>query len=177
MEETSLLPDPSIWLSDSARAVVLIDEIDKADPDVPNNLLVPIGSLEFNVAEIGVTVKADEPPLVVITTNDERELPNAFVRRCVVITITAPSRARLNEIATAHFGQDDYGVYDPIAVIVEQFASSRERRGRPTPSTAEYLDAISVCRSLGIIPGVSREWEAVVSALFEKTRRPNNGEG
>src|SRR5687767_783409 len=69
----------------AARAVVLIDEIDKADPDVPNNLLVPLGSLQFRVEETGALVETDakRAPLVFITTNDERELPAAFLRRCV----------------------------------------------------------------------------------------------
>jgi MoxR-like ATPase len=77
--------------------VVLIDEIDKADPDVPNNLLVALGSLEFRVEETGQLVRADKgrPPLVFITTNEERELPAAFLRRCIEIklpALTAPDR-------------------------------------------------------------------------------------
>ena len=72
-------------------AVVLIDEIDKADPDVPNNLLVTVGSLQFQVDETGQIIKADKkrPPLLFITTNEERELPAAFLRRCIELQLPA----------------------------------------------------------------------------------------
>jgi MoxR-like ATPase len=85
----------------------LLDEIDKADPDVPNNLLVPIGSLQFQFTDTGgrsITVKGGKsPPLIFITTNDERELPNAFLRRCVILNLRAPGQKRLISIALAHF--------------------------------------------------------------------------
>jgi MoxR-like ATPase len=73
------------------RAVILLDEIDKADPDVPNNLLVTLGSLEFQVEETGQKVRADKEngPLVFITTNEERELPTAFLRRCIELKLPA----------------------------------------------------------------------------------------
>jgi MoxR-like ATPase len=108
------VPDP--WeRHPQKRAVVLIDEIDKADPEVPNNLLVPLGSLYFEVEVLPASgsdgrttwtrVRTDEAhaPLVIITTNDERDLPRAFLRRCVEVKIEWPSRARLLEIAAAHF--------------------------------------------------------------------------
>jgi MoxR-like ATPase len=97
------------------KAVLLIDEIDKADPDVPNNLLVPLGSLEFRVEETGTVVKRPQTQdsdthdarmsrlLVVMTTNEERELPQAFIRRCVVHEIKFPSVSRLVQIAQRHF--------------------------------------------------------------------------
>lgn len=95
--------DPSAEV-DHPRAVVLLDEIDKADPDVPNNLLVPLGSLQFQVEETGVVVGTDEStaPLVFITTNDERELPAAFLRRCVEVKLDYPDPARLVDIAREH---------------------------------------------------------------------------
>ena len=164
------LPDPTPWSPDAARAVVLIDEIDKADPDVPNNLLVPLGSYTFHIPELRTTVKAVERPLVVITTNDERELPNAFIRRCVVTTLQRPSPKKLFEIAVRHYGPDLYSLYEPVAAILEQVAAAKERRHQPAPSTAEYLDAIAACIELGIVPGTSREWETVVMALFNKPR-------
>lgn len=75
----------------SMRTVILLDEIDKADPDVPNNLLVSLGSLEFHVDEIDQKVRADKAnaPLVFITTNEERELPTAFLRRCIELKLPA----------------------------------------------------------------------------------------
>jgi MoxR-like ATPase len=103
--------EPKTDFPDSARAVVLIDEIDKADPDVPNNLLVPLGSLQFLVEETGFLVKADKTnaPLVFITTNEERELPPAFLRRCVELKLEMPGPERLLDIAHAHFqGKDKW---------------------------------------------------------------------
>src|SRR5262245_42457591 len=84
-------------------SVVLLDEIDKADPDVPNNLLVPLGSLTFFVEETGKHVHANEAPLVFLTTNDERDLPPAFVRRCVELKISSPSPEQLVNVGKAHF--------------------------------------------------------------------------
>ena len=82
--------DPTATNPDADRAVVLVDEIDKADPDVPNDLLVPLGSYEFRV-EDEAPVVAEHPPLVVVTTNEERELPRAFLRRCVILALEAPA--------------------------------------------------------------------------------------
>jgi MoxR-like ATPase len=164
------LSDPSPWSHSADRAVVLIDEIDKADPDVPNNLLVPLGSFEFRIPEIDLHVRAATPPLVMITTNDERDLPNAFIRRCVVAVLSRPSQQRLREIAMAHFGPDKLGIYGPIASLLEQTAAARERRGQHAPSSAEYLDAIAACMELEIVPGENKEWAAVMTALFTKPR-------
>jgi MoxR-like ATPase len=137
-----------------ARAVVLIDEIDKADPDVPNNLLVPLGSLEFTVTDASdAVVKADVPPLVIITTNDERELPTAFTRRCVVVRLEHPDRKTLLRIAEAHFGRDRDHLYEKVADVLDVIGAAKKSHGMPVPSTAEYLDAIATCRDLGVVPG------------------------
>jgi len=90
-------------------AVVLLDEIDKADPDVPNNLLVPIGSLSFTVRETGTEVRAMTIPLLVITSNEERDLPPAFLRRCIVLRLPMPSVDLLVSIAISHYGPDRAG--------------------------------------------------------------------
>lgn len=151
------------------RAVVLIDEIDKADPDVPNNLLVPLGSLEFTVSDAAdAVVKAVVPPIVVITTNDERELPNAFTRRCVVVKLEPPDRKTLLQIAAAHFGPDRDLLYEQIADSLDAIAAAKKSHGLPVPSTAEYLDAIATCRDLGVAPGAHATWRAVERAVFLK---------
>jgi MoxR-like ATPase len=135
-------------LNDAAKpeagAVVLLDEIDKADPDVPNDLLVPLGSLEFKVTDLGdLRVQAVRPPLVVITSNDERDLPRAFLRRCAVVDLPRPDRGRLLEIARQHFGNDPERekLYAKLVDRLEALANevSRDRRA---PSTPELLDAI-----------------------------------
>jgi len=164
------LADPNRFPEhDDSRAVVLIDEIDKADPDVPNNLLVPLGSLEFTVTDANdAIVKAITPPVVVITTNDERELPNAFTRRCVVVRLEPPNRGTLLRIAEAHFGSDSSGLYERMADALDAIAVVKKAQGLPTPSTAEYLDAIATCRDLGVSPGEHPTWRAVERAVLLK---------
>jgi MoxR-like ATPase len=164
------LGDPSrLSGKESERAVVLLDEIDKADPDVPNNLLVPLGSLEFTVTDASnAKVSADTPPLVVITTNDERELPSAFTRRCVMVKVDYPDRKLLLRIAEAHFGPDD-GLYGDVADSMASIAATKQARGTMPPSTAEYLDAIGTCRDLQIAPGNHPTWKAVERAVFLKS--------
>jgi MoxR-like ATPase len=151
------------------RAVVLIDEIDKADPDVPNNLLVPLGSLEFTVTDAyNARVKASVPPVVVITTNDERELPGAFTRRCVVIKLEAPETPVLLRIAEAHYGTDPAGLYAAVAEKLQAVAAAKKKSGLPPPSTAEFLDAIGTCRDLNVTPGDHPTWQAIERAVFLK---------
>lgn len=133
------------------RAVVLLDEIDKADPDVPNNLLVPLGSLSFLVDETGEQVRASEPPLVFLTTNDERDLPPAFVRRCVELKIPSPTAGQLVSIGQAHFPLAPQKLLDDLATLL---AGAPEDGGIANPpSSAEYLDTVRACLTLGVQPG------------------------
>ncbi|HYK05881.1 MAG TPA: MoxR family ATPase [Thermoanaerobaculia bacterium] len=164
------LDDPNRFpAGPDARAVVLIDEIDKADPDVPNNLLVPLGSLEFKVTDADdAVVKSSMPPVVVITTNDERELPGAFLRRCVVIKLDPPGREALLGIAAAHFGADADGLYGKVADAMDAVAAAKKARALPPPSTAEFLDAIGTCRDLNVTPGDHPTWTAIERAVFSK---------
>jgi MoxR-like ATPase len=114
------------------RVVVLLDEIDKADPDVPNDLLVPLGSGQFKVQETGFVVEALHPPLVLITTNEERVLPDAFLRRCVVLVLEPPDENRLVDIAKTHFGSDHLDIYQSIA---KQFIELRKTLYVKCPET------------------------------------------
>ena len=162
------LPDPAAFGSREAPAVVLLDEIDKADPDVPNSLLVTLGSLRFVVEELPVAVVAAEPPLVVITTNGERALPDAFVRRCVVLNLADPTKAQLLSIADAHLGpepNEQVGLRDALATLVEDARKETKR----VPSTAEFLDALRACRELKIDPRTRKdEWSLLQALVFEK---------
>jgi MoxR-like ATPase len=155
-----LATDPDVE-HDAEFSVILLDEIDKADPDVPNNLLVPLGSNEFTVTELGgIKVKATTPPLIFITTNDERELPAAFVRRCLVLTLERPSPERLVEIARAHFESTREDLYRPLADQVQEPAS-----------TAEYLDALRACIHLDVQPDPDdRVWREIMRATLHKER-------
>jgi MoxR-like ATPase len=149
-------------------AVVLLDEIDKADPDVPNDLLVPLGAREFTVGETGTEVKSHHPLLVVITTNDERELPAAFQRRCVMLELPEPDEKQLVHIAQAHFGSREDALYADLAgrvMSMRQEARARRERG---PSTPEYLDALRAARSLEL---ESQPADALWQQLVEMTLR------
>lgn len=156
------------------RAVVLLDEIDKADPDTPNNLLVPLGSLEFFVTEAKKKVKAKEPPLVVITSNDERELPTAFLRRCIMLNLKPPTRARLVEIAVAHFGTKNRSLYDEVAKLLVPEEEPNKTDGpesRSQQSAAEYLDTVSACLALDIKPKAKdTTWEALSRVTLWKPK-------
>ena len=171
---------------DPDRAVVLIDELDKADPDVPNGLLSPPGSTRFVVADTGVVVsrpsrepgEAEDEPisrlLVIITTNEERELPPAFLRRCVVHTLEHPDPARLVEIARLHFPEqskdtDFQRLCLGIAERVQRLRlDARELAVRP-PGTAEYLDAVRACHHLGITVRSSK-WAAISRLTLAKNK-------
>jgi MoxR-like ATPase len=152
--------DPS-GVGNGDGAVVLIDEIDKADPDVPNNLLEALGSRQFTVQETGTTIKDKRSPLVIITTNEERELPRAFLRRCVVLHLKEKSAAELASIAQQHFAQDRGGLYQSVADSLVQLRKESITLGHRPPSTAEYLDAIDACIKLDIqVPATDAELQA-----------------
>jgi MoxR-like ATPase len=163
--------------------VILIDEIDKAEPDFSNNLLVPLGSLEFTVEEIGEKVRfhggagpasAEELPLVIITSNQERRLPQAFLRRCVILDIDDPTTDELVAIAKATEGERDTHIYEWVAQAMQNLvrdggaAHGRQR----SLSTAEYLDAVRACVRLG--RGFDLElFESVVGmTTWKETGRP-----
>ena len=150
------LDDPAQGNRDADRAVVLLDEIDKADPDVPNNLLVPLGSLSFTVDEMGVPVSASRhrAPLVILTTNDERELPRAFLRRCVEIAIPAPTPRRLLEIAQAHLPDSSEAVATAAQVLEAILGPERASRLDDSVdlSPAEFVDTLRACREHRVGP-------------------------
>lgn len=134
--------------AESERTVVLLDEIDKADPDVPNDLLKPLGTLMFDVEELGETVQAKAPPLVLISTNEERDLPPAFLRRCVELTIPRMDESRLERIGQTHFPDCDPEV---LAKVAELMVHQTRRRGAlEGPNAGEYLDMVRACRELDV---------------------------
>lgn len=162
-------------ISDYSHAVVLLDEIDKADPDFPNNLLVPLGSLYFTVDETGTEVKCEKPPLVIITTNDERDLPPAFLRRCVELQLSLPN---LLEVGKAHFGEEHIDLVKEIARLfnnteIEQIDSSTIRSSAPSP--AEFIDAVNVCMNLKIEDPKSDIWNMIKKAIVWKHGRKERG--
>lgn len=152
-------PEPT-WEHQNERAVVLLDEIDKADPDVPNNLLVPLGSLGFEVEPVGetVTVAPARTPLVILTSNEERQLPPAFLRRCVELRITV-TRPRLLDIAHSHFPERRPWVERVGALVLPT------EKDAPLPSPAEFVDWLRACDTLG-----EEDWTSIKDIVISSTR-------
>ncbi len=122
--------------------VVLIDEIDKADIDFPNDLLLELDKQEFVIEETRQRLRAKSKPIVLITSNREKELPPAFLRRCLFHEIKFPEKDRLAEIVSSHFDQVDDELLNKV---VASFLSIRERleqelaTGEKKPSTSELI--------------------------------------
>ena len=120
------------------RCVVLIDEIDKADIEFPNDLLQELDRMAFEVYETRETVRARLRPLVIITSNNEKELPDAFLRRCFFHYISFPDRQTMHRIVDSHFPNIKP---DLLGAAMEVFFDLREVPGlKKKPSTSELLD-------------------------------------
>jgi len=126
------------------RTVVLIDEIDKADIDFPNDLLRELDEQKFTIEETGTEVTANFPPIVIVTSNDEKDLPDAFLRRCLFYYIEFPSN-QLIEIVKAHFPASPTNL---VAAAVERFSELRKEmekgKSGKKVSTSELLDWFAV---------------------------------
>ena len=137
------------------RTVLLIDEIDKADIEFPNDLLLELDRMEFYVYETGETVKARKRPLVIITSNNEKELPDAFLRRCFFHYIKFPDRETMEAIVAAHFPNLKKTL---VEEALRLFFQMREVPGlKKKPSTSELLDWLKLLLSEDITPEQLRE--------------------
>jgi MoxR-like ATPase len=137
------------------RPVLLIDEIDKADIEFPNDLLLELDRMEFFVYETGETIKAARRPIVVITSNNEKELPDAFLRRCFFHYIRFPDAETMKQIVDAH-----YPGMKPrlIEEALRQFFAVRETPGlKKKPTTSELLDWLKLLVSDDVSPETLRE--------------------
>ncbi len=124
------------------KSVLLIDEIDKADIEFPNDLLQELDKMEFYVYETGQTIKADNRPIVIITSNNEKELPEAFLRRCFFHYIKFPEIETLKKIVNVHFPKIKKSLLDSA---LKTFFEIREVPGlKKKPSTSEALDWIKL---------------------------------
>ncbi|MEO0959383.1 MAG: MoxR family ATPase [Pseudomonadota bacterium] len=132
------------------RVVLLIDEIDKADIEFPNDLLQELDRMEFHVYETGETVKAAKRPIVIITSNNEKELPDAFLRRCFFHFIAFPDPETLGQIVDVHFP----GIKPTLVrAALTQFYELREVPGlKKKPSTSEMLDWLRLLASEDMDP-------------------------
>ncbi|MFN6474494.1 MAG: AAA family ATPase [Nostoc sp. SerVER01] len=131
------------------RTVVLIDEIDKADIDFPNDLLLELDQKRFIVEETGQEIEAKAAPIVLITSNDEKDLPDAFLRRCLFHYVEFPSRENLIHIINAHFPASPQDLLDKaiarFLLLREEMRKDKGEAGKKV-STSELIDWFRVLR-------------------------------
>ena len=132
------------------RVVLLIDEIDKADIEFPNDLLQELDRMEFFVYETGEVIKARQRPIVIITSNNEKELPDAFLRRCFFHFIRFPEIDTLRQIVEVHFP----GIKEALlTTALTQFYELRDMPGlKKKPSTSEVLDWLKLLLAEDLAP-------------------------
>lgn len=161
-EEIQRMDDPKNYIDwgplgqafmNEQRTVLLIDEIDKADIDFPNDLLLELDEKRFPIPETKEEIIAQHPPIIFITSNAERDLPDAFLRRCLFHYIEFPQRERLIEIVLAHFDiSEDNPLVDLVEAAVDKFSELREilqeekGQGAKKVSTSELIDWFDILR-------------------------------
>ncbi|MBY8976892.1 MoxR family ATPase [Rhodobacteraceae bacterium NNCM2] len=136
------------------RLVLLIDEIDKADIEFPNDLLQELDRMEFHVYETGETIRAAHRPIVIITSNNEKELPDAFLRRCFFHFISFPDEETMTRIIDVHFPDIKKKL---VRAALTQFYEIRETPGlKKKPSTSEVLDWLKLLMADDVDPSTLR---------------------
>lgn len=169
--------NPALINRDSTTGtVLLLDEIDKADPDVPNDLLVALGEFRFEIADplTEVTRPADRELLVFLTSNGERDLPPAFLRRCIPLELTRPKPDLLRTIIAAHCAKDaaETGQTARLDALIDAVLALLETppafaKGLRAPGTAEAIDAVRAC----LIEKVAAPIIAAVDPAVEPDQR------
>ncbi len=148
------------------RVVLLIDEIDKADMEFPNDLLHELDRMSFSIAETGERVTAVHRPVVVITSNNEKELPDAFLRRCVFHYIEFPDKQTMTDIIRVHHPQVEE---DLLRQVLLRFYWLRELpEVRKRPSTSELIDWIAALQRGGISPEVIEKELPFLGVLLKR---------
>ena len=130
------------------RQVLLIDEVDKADIEFPNDLLHELDEMRFTITETGEEVVAKERPFVIITSNNEKELPDAFLRRCIFHFIEFPDRALMKQIIDVHHPNLDAKLLDQVLIKFYWLREQNELRKKP--STSEVIDWIAALLRAGV---------------------------
>jgi MoxR-like ATPase len=136
--------------SAASRQVLLIDEIDKADLEFPNDILRELDEMRFTVMETGDEVIAKERPIVIITSNNEKELPDAFLRRCVFHFIDFPDVPLMKKIVDVHHPNLDTTLLDQVLIKFYWLRGQNELRKKP--STSELIDWIAALLRSGVTP-------------------------
>ncbi|MFO0680924.1 MAG: MoxR family ATPase [Sandaracinus sp.] len=130
------------------RVVLLIDEVDKADIEFPNDLLHELDRMRFRISETDDEVAAKKRPVVIITSNNEKELPDAFLRRCVFHFIEFPDQELMKRIVAVHHPDVDGQLVTQALSVFYEIRDMKRLRKRP--STSELIDWIAVLRSAGL---------------------------
>lgn len=141
-----------LWTAFEAdqKVVLLIDEIDKADIEFPNDLLQELDKMAFHVYETGKTVAAKNRPVVIITSNNEKELPDAFLRRCFFHYISFPDQDTMRQIVKVHYPDIKEQL---LTTALTQFYEIREQQGlKKKPSTSEVLDWLKLLLAEDLTP-------------------------
>ena len=153
---TNYIKPGKLWDAFAAdrKVVLLIDEIDKADIEFPNDLLQELDRMEFHVYETGETIEARHRPIVIITSNNEKELPDAFLRRCFFHFIAFPDTGTMTRIIDVHFP----GIKkELVRAALTQFYEIRETPGlKKKPSTSEVLDWLKLLMADDVEPATLR---------------------
>ncbi len=147
------------------RHVLLIDEIDKADLEFPNDILRELDEMRFTIMETGDEIVARHRPIVIITSNNEKELPDAFLRRCVFHYIEFPDRELMSRIVAVHHPHIDVELLDQVLIKFYWLREQDELRKKP--STSELIDWIAVLLRAGIRPEQVEEHIPFVGALLK----------
>ena len=148
------------------QCVLLIDEIDKADLEFPNDLLWELERMEFYIPEMDETIKAKHKPIVIITSNAEKELPDAFLRRCAFHYIDFPSESLMKDIVKAHYPDIEEQL---VNQVLDAFFYVREYFDlKKKPSTSELLDWIEALKLSGIATDRLRQDLPLMSFLLKK---------
>ncbi len=148
------------------QAVLLIDEIDKADLEFPNDLLWELDQMEFYIHETKRTVKAKNRPIVIITSNAEKELPDAFLRRCIFHYIDFPDAELMEEIVRVHLPDVKENVLKNAFEVFYDIRAMRDIRKKP--STSELIDWINVLQIAGIPAEEIRKSLPFVGVIVKK---------
>lgn len=150
------------------QTVLLIDEIDKADLEFPNDLLWELDKMEFYIHATKETIKTKHRPIVIITSNAEKELPDAFLRRCIFHYIEFPSLNKMEEIIRVHFKDIDQKLCDNAMKAFYKLRSVRDLAKKP--STSELLDWIQALIISGIDPKVLEHRIPFIGVLLKKNQ-------
>lgn len=148
------------------QVVLLIDEIDKADIEFPNDLLWELDQMEFYINETKKTVKANERPIVIITSNAEKELPDAFLRRCIFHYIDFPDKEMMKQIVDAHFENLEDHLLEQAMNTFYWIRGIRDLRKKP--STSELIDWLRALMIGGCDPDKIQEQLPFLGVLMKK---------